>query len=383
MLFEQNDMKHLPINLENYEEYFLLYVDNELTEAEKKDVEVFIDQHPELRDEWTMLMDTRLSPELISMDLKNELYRFEADEEINASNMETFQLMWLDNELDEKQQHAIEEYTRKHPEAAANFELLKMAKLPVENISFPEKSSLYRGVEKPAVVISMKWQKWAVAAAILIAAGLWFINRPDEDAIPEEMVTVAQQVPKENTDSPVIENTAPGTTIDTETEESEEQNAGTRNNSATTDPSQITRLDPEPGFVQPKQVVKSAKNQAVASTEPVQIENLSRNKIDEQVTKISDPMANTPVINQTSPDMQNAKSTEVLIVKSDYATDALTQEITTIPVDQAEISDNEKPRKGMFRGIVRKANRFYNKVTNPDPERAMVKVANFEIGLPR
>jgi hypothetical protein len=169
------------------------------------------------------------------------------------------------------------------------------------------KSSLYRGAEKPAIIISIKWQKWAVAAAILIAAGLWFINRPEEEEIPVEAVTVAQQVPKQNTDSPVIENTAPGNSIDEGTEEDENQEAGTRNNSSTTDPSQITRSDTGPASIQSKQNVKTGKNQALATNEPVQIENISRNKIDEEVAKASDPMATNPVINQTSPVVQNAK----------------------------------------------------------------------------
>ena len=197
-------MKHLPINLENYEEYFLLYVDEELTEAEKKDVELFISEHPELREEWMMLMDTKLEPEDIRMDLKKELYRPEKTEGINESNYETFQLSWLDNELSDTERQAIERYTSQHPEAAANFELLGKTKLPAEEMTFPDKSVLYRSAEKTAIVISIKWYRMAVAAAILIAAGLWFINRPDEDEVPAVPVTVAQGLPKATIETPQV-----------------------------------------------------------------------------------------------------------------------------------------------------------------------------------
>jgi hypothetical protein len=66
-------------------------------------------------------------------------------------------------------------------------------------------------------------------------------------------------------------------------------------------------------------------------------------------------------------------------VKKNYASDALNNQISS---DEEDIEPDTNQRKGL-RGIVRKANRFYNKVTNPDNDKPMVKVANFEIGLSR
>jgi hypothetical protein len=67
-------------------------------------------------------------------------------------------------------------------------------------------------------------------------------------------------------------------------------------------------------------------------------------------------------------------------VKSDYASDALTGEIDDEETEP--LQDESRQRKGL-RGIVRKANRIYNKVTNPDLDKPLVKVANLEIGLQR
>ena len=365
-------MKHLPINLENYEEYFLLYVDNELTEAEKKDVELFIEQHPELREEWTMLMDTRLEPEVIMMDLKQDLYRSEDASGINESNYETFQLSLLDNELDEKEKLAIETYTSNHPDATANFELLSKTKLTPEDIRFPDKSLLYRSAEKPAAVISIRWYRMAVAAAILIAAGLWFINRPAEEEIPATLVTVAQQVPKENAETPVVVNQTPGEKINEQQPALDDRGANKNNTanaltagSATVIQSRGTRqsLKEESKEVTPENIPGNS------------VESVSRNRVEEVVTMATDPVTAT---NQFA-----SQPVADLNVKNDYATEALAMENNSTVPEQTDLTDDEKPRKGMFRGIVRKANRFYNKVTNPDPDRPLVKVANFEIGLPR
>ena len=47
----------------NYEEFFLLYVDNELSAAERKQVEAFVEQHPDLEEELMMLKQSQLKPD--------------------------------------------------------------------------------------------------------------------------------------------------------------------------------------------------------------------------------------------------------------------------------------------------------------------------------
>lgn len=67
------------IAVENYEEQFLLYVDNELTKGEKEEVEKFVLQHPELQDAFTLLKQTKLVPEQIIFEGKESLLRKERD----------------------------------------------------------------------------------------------------------------------------------------------------------------------------------------------------------------------------------------------------------------------------------------------------------------
>jgi hypothetical protein len=65
------------LNLQNYEEYFLCYVDDELTEDQKNKVETFVLQHPELQTAFTLLKQTKLTPENIVFTDKASLYRKE------------------------------------------------------------------------------------------------------------------------------------------------------------------------------------------------------------------------------------------------------------------------------------------------------------------
>ena len=51
------------ITRDNYEEFFLLYTDNELSAAGREAVECFVADHPDLREEWEALLQCRVSPD--------------------------------------------------------------------------------------------------------------------------------------------------------------------------------------------------------------------------------------------------------------------------------------------------------------------------------
>lgn len=73
----------MQLNKQTYEEFFLMYIDGELNEAEKKQVQDFILQHPELEEEFRTLQQSVFRPEEeIQFDNKELLYRKEDDRRI-------------------------------------------------------------------------------------------------------------------------------------------------------------------------------------------------------------------------------------------------------------------------------------------------------------
>ena len=67
------------INRYNYEEFFLLYVDNELTKEERADVEAFVQENPDLEEELLMLKQSSLRPDLtVKFPGKSSLMKAEA-----------------------------------------------------------------------------------------------------------------------------------------------------------------------------------------------------------------------------------------------------------------------------------------------------------------
>jgi len=158
----------MDINQNNYESFFLLYVDNELSAAERLCVEAFIQEHPLLAAELEIFKAMVLPAEETRMADKNMLYRSAAMEQ----NMQEAMLLKLDNELSAEGSKELMGKIGNDESIRVGWELLKKTKLDAnDRISFPHKQSLYRR-EKPSAVVYGRFTRWAVAAA-LIAAGFF------------------------------------------------------------------------------------------------------------------------------------------------------------------------------------------------------------------
>lgn len=164
------------INRHNYEELFLLYVDNELNKAEKEAVEQFVQQNPDLAEEMEMLKQAVLPGENIEFEQKEVLYN--KPEGIALNNYEEYFLLAVDNELTQTENEEVEKFVLKHPELQDEFTLLEQTRLQPEEIIYTEKEKLYKkeGKEKP--VIFLTWMRVSVAAAIVgLIAMTWFLTQ--------------------------------------------------------------------------------------------------------------------------------------------------------------------------------------------------------------
>ena len=90
------------INRHNYETIFLMYIDNELSDAEKNEVLLFLQQNPDLSKEFKLLQDTIVKPTSIVFDDKIFLIKKEISIELQESL-----LLLLDNEIDSDEKEKI------------------------------------------------------------------------------------------------------------------------------------------------------------------------------------------------------------------------------------------------------------------------------------
>jgi len=72
------------ITRDNYEEFFLLYVDNELSVTDRRLVEAFVGDNPDLKEEWESLLQCRIQSDTAEGPVfagKEGLMKFAEEEE--------------------------------------------------------------------------------------------------------------------------------------------------------------------------------------------------------------------------------------------------------------------------------------------------------------
>ncbi|MEO6583352.1 MAG: hypothetical protein ABIO05_03460 [Ferruginibacter sp.] len=179
------------INLNNYETFFILYVDNELSPSEKVLVEDFATQHG-LQKELDIFLTAALPAEFIEFVPKTMLYK-------NAGEVESVQeslLLYVDDELATVDKRVLLAQVAGNPLVNDELQLLQKVKLESEVISFPFKAELYR---HNANVYPIKF--WRSIAAILIGVGLFVTFtiewKQDKGSSTENVAVVAPTMQKE------------------------------------------------------------------------------------------------------------------------------------------------------------------------------------------
>ena len=129
------------INQHNYQTYFMLHADNELSVAEREAVLLFVEDHPTYKQEFDLMNKIKLTPDnSICFSHKEELYQGVEDQGLN--------------------------YYRYEPD---------------HNIVYQDKRELYRVEEK----LIMGWfRPMAIAASLLLILGLVWLIRPSTEDKP-------------------------------------------------------------------------------------------------------------------------------------------------------------------------------------------------------
>lgn len=202
----------LKVERHNYEEYFLLYVDNELNAEQRLAVEDFVAQNEDLRVELEMVQQTILSSDTIRFKEKESLLKKESG--ISIHNYEAYFLLSVDDELNSKEKDSVEKFVLQHPNLQDEFTFLHQTKLKPETLVFKNKEVLLR---KERRVVPIFWMRMSVAAAVLGIIVFSWIARYDNGEIITAPVAVnnpASSPIKENKSQKNIELAVTQNTVD-------------------------------------------------------------------------------------------------------------------------------------------------------------------------
>jgi hypothetical protein len=346
------------ITRHNYEEYFILYMDNELSEEQRRSVEAFVQLHPDLQDELDLLMQSKLQPDMsVSFEGKEELY-FGNMNGISLSNYEEWLTLYIDNELKPEERTAVEQFAAQHPAVAGELYILQQTKLPAEEIVFPDKASLYRREEKTRRIA---WWKMAAAAAILAGiVGTVIIatnkNKKDTGGFAEagnkqeKTVPVKNDSQPEQRQTPVIPDQAPIVDAN-DTKKSDQQIVSTINK--VKDQQQSPKKDIRQQLVKDdKQKIDFVK-QVQQENNDVVVDNYERpSKRYYSEYEVMPKTLTNPSASSSNP--------AVTYTRLDPSRNQIA------PVDEviAAVDDQQDGKKNKLRGFLRKVTRTFEKTTN-------------------
>jgi len=157
------------ITRNNYEEFFLDYIEGEISAQDKVALESFLVQNPDLKAELEEMMnlDFNFAHDTIPEDTsKLKGIPFEA-------NFDDFCIAQLEGDLDSYENRAFDEFIQSNPDKAKELELYQKTKLEADkSVLFKDKKSLKRR-NKGIIIRQFVYTTLATAASIAILFSVW------------------------------------------------------------------------------------------------------------------------------------------------------------------------------------------------------------------
>ena len=363
----------MKIDRHNYEEYFILYMDNELSIDQRRLVEAFILQHPDLKGELDLLLQYKLVPDTaIVFTNKEELMSPPADTReagvpalITADNYEEWLLLYIDNELSPEQKTRVEQFIAGNPSLKEEFILLQQTRLQAEKIVFRDKAALYRKEERVRQ-LPVRWWRVAAAAVLLISLGVATAVIVNKKSAVEKGEIVKGDPEKEKTTAPVPVISPAETIIPVNTPVVADNNKQ--------DLSPVIKKQ-DNNSVAVKEINSAANNKLPVVITPRSIKEEPIAVVDKPTNDLPLPL-NNPNINKNNtsnkdiaavPSEKNKQqgplTNSVVTSQNPQSSDILTASHKTDDTDL----DQPGGKKGKLRGFFRKVTRTFEKRTDIDP----------------
>lgn len=366
----------LLIDRHNYEEYFLLYVDNELIMEDRRAVEEFLKNNEDLLPEMEALQQAVLDSEPILFYNKEELIRRETG--ITQHNAEEYFLLYVDNELNKQEKERVEQFVLKHPALQNDFMLLQKTRLPKEEIEFKNKSVLER---KERRVIPIWWLRMSVAAAITgFIAFSWWMAHDDFSVNGPSTATTLPPVNVIYSNKPVQQKASP---LAINAGGNKDNNVAVNMVQASSKRKQLTNSHSPSVFENAATRLKvPQKNETdIWPNTPeenvaVAIPNISEPRsINGPKTLISAPV--NPIAENAQVITANAQqnTTPAMVVSNSTYTEIVETEEDDNPLFVGNVQVNKKKIKALFS----KASGLFGKKKDKEPTDKSLKVAGFEV----
>lgn len=180
------------ITRSNYEHFFLDYHEGRLEENLRAELFAFLEQHPDLKEEFESFALILLEQDAGSVFPDKDSLK---KNRIHSGNYQTWLVAYHEGDLDPAQQSELEAYLQQHPAAQAELEEFSNLKIATEpSLGYRNKEQLKRGGK----VLAFRTPVYRVAAIAAILILVFVSYRLVFTGVQDTLPQTAQVQPKDN-----------------------------------------------------------------------------------------------------------------------------------------------------------------------------------------
>lgn len=356
------------IDRHNYEEWFMRFADNELSEAEQQAVQAFAAANPDLQIELQFFLQCKLDPS------EEIVYVHKADllqpAPIHAHNYTEWLVASADGELTAEEQQVLDAFLLRNPAYRSELDIICSLKLePDTSLVYPDKQELYRHEEERRVV-PIRWWTIAAAAMLILVAGFLWLTR-ENDKLPIKELASQTGVAAGTTESAKLpgkegnkeKTTNPATLQQTGTSKEENPTGQAQTKSALqVDPAQGQVARTTPIAEVPVKTVEPSEDPSMKATSIV---------VPEQKTSLI-AAVQAPVIDLPDTRLVPEEKTSNVVY---YASSTMDES------QHVDVLNTEVSTKNSMRGLLRRASRIISKRNNSNSNGRGLLIGGFEIAV--
>jgi hypothetical protein len=195
------------ITRDNYETYFVDYLDGNLPEDQIDQFLDFLKQNPDLKEELHLFEEVVLPEEKLVFHEKEQLRKSTSDETLRFENKA---IAYLEGDMDIHESKAFGSYLTQHPALQNEYKQFEKTRLvPDLSVQYAAKSKLYH---KPVRTVVMNW----VARAAAVVALVWGINSliqtPNKPELAQNKIELSAAKPEKIQPETSVKPASPATT---------------------------------------------------------------------------------------------------------------------------------------------------------------------------
>jgi hypothetical protein len=189
----------MKINRNNYEAFFIDYLEGFLDEKLVDDFIEFLQQNPDLKEELSLFQTVSIGQEEITFSKKESLLKekYDVEHEFNQAAIAS-----MEGDISASEKTEFEKYLSIHPEKQKEAGLFNKTKLqPDKSVVFSKKNKLYRYSAGRTILL---WTT-RVAAILIVALSVYiFIDKNSNVLIPENQLATVENKSEKKENVPVV-----------------------------------------------------------------------------------------------------------------------------------------------------------------------------------